>query len=123
MPSMRFPLSSLSDSLRAISPPSRRAPPIRRRPRPKPQIVTRPKSEGGPALSWPFLPGECPRCRYHEPFDEPVREDNTFGYEIVGLCLHPRIGMELFRRQLGEEDDGSHCPCFTRKRGSRRDTS
>ena len=59
-------------------------------------------------MSWPYTPSECPRCRYFDAFDPAARDDA--GYEIVGLCLHPRIAMELFRLRLRPEP--SHCPCF-----------
>lgn len=117
---MHFAQFSLSDSLRGLGLASRRAPSIRRRQGTTPQPVSMSESEGG-SVSWPFLPGECPRCRYYHPFDEPIHEGNAFHYEIVGLCLHPRIGMELFRRQLATEDNDSHCPCFSEKRAPRRD--
>jgi hypothetical protein len=70
-------------------------------------------------MSWPFVESECPRCRYFAPFDQPVLEDNAFRYKIVGTCLHPRIGMQLFRRQLAEDERGAHCPCFAAKVGKR----
>lgn len=63
-------------------------------------------------MSWPFLSHECPRCRYYRAYDEPRRDDTAFRYELVGDCLHPRIGMELFIRQLADESERGHCPCF-----------
>ena len=59
-------------------------------------------------MSWPYTPSECPRCRYFDAFNPSTRDD--VGYEIVGLCLHPRIAMELFRLRLRPEP--THCPCF-----------
>ena len=59
-------------------------------------------------MSWPYTPRECPYCRYFDRLDPPVRDDA--GYEIVGLCGHPRIAMDLFRMRTREEP--CHCPCF-----------
>jgi len=44
-------------------------------------------------VSWPYTPADCPRCRYFDPVEASIRDDA--GYETVGLCLHPRIAMEL----------------------------
>ncbi len=63
-------------------------------------------------MSWPFIPHECPSCRYCDPLEEPFVEDTEFRYEIVAVCLHPRIATELFRRQLAVEGDDAHCPFF-----------
>ncbi|HZQ80730.1 MAG TPA: hypothetical protein VFB25_02005 [Gaiellaceae bacterium] len=63
--------------------------------------------------SWPFSPEECPRCRYLEPIDPPAVDDA--GYEIVGFCLHPRIGMDLFLFRQREQKMDS-CPCFHERR-------
>jgi len=52
-------------------------------------------------MSWPYTPSECPRCRYFDALNPSARDDA--GYEIVGLCLHPRIAMELFRLRLRPE--------------------
>jgi hypothetical protein len=59
-------------------------------------------------MSWPYTPSECARCRYFDAVDPSARDDA--GYEIVGLCLHPLIAMELFRLRLRPEP--SHCRCF-----------
>jgi hypothetical protein len=61
-------------------------------------------------MSWPFGPTECPRCRFFKKFDEPQYDDT--GYEIVGFCRNPRVGMELFRskRKGGQLEP---CPEFS----------
>lgn len=56
-------------------------------------------------MSWPFGPDECPRCRYLEPFDRPDHDDS--GYEVIGLCSHPRIAMDLFVSQRPGGCDGA----------------
>lgn len=61
-------------------------------------------------MSWPFIPAECPRCRYLEPIDSPAFDDA--GYEIVGFCLHPRIGMNLFLFKNRPLSGAATCPCF-----------
>jgi len=65
-------------------------------------------------VSWPYGPTECPRCRFFEGLDPPVCDDE--GYEIVGLCLHPRIAMELFRLRQRDPYAIDSCPCFSEKR-------
>ncbi len=65
-------------------------------------------------VSWPYTPADCPRCRYFDPVEASIRDDA--GYETVGLCLHPRIAMELIRLRLRPEP--SHCPCFLATRQS-----
>lgn len=60
-------------------------------------------------MSWPFGVEECPRCRYFQALEPPLHDD--VGYEIVGLCSHPRIATELFRTETRETVGG--CPCFT----------
>jgi len=62
-------------------------------------------------MSWPFGPSECPRCRYFSEFDEPDYDDS--GYEVVGLCRHPRIGMALYRSQRPNANEIDSCPCFS----------
>ena len=63
-------------------------------------------------MSWPFGTDECPNCRYFEALEPPLEDDA--GYEIVGLCGHPRIAMELFRTKTSETAGG--CPCFSPRR-------
>jgi hypothetical protein len=59
-------------------------------------------------MSWPYLRHQCPRCRYFVAIDPPRHDDS--GYELPGVCAHPRIGMELFiprealARRLGDCD-------------------
>ena len=45
-------------------------------------------------MPWPFMPSQCPSCRYFAGF-EPYAEDDS-GYRLPGVCRHPAIGMELF---------------------------
>jgi hypothetical protein len=45
-------------------------------------------------MSWPFTAHQCPVCKYFQAIDPPAHDD--VGYELPGLCAHPRIGMELF---------------------------
>lgn len=61
-------------------------------------------------MSWPYGPAECPRCSYFDPLDAPALDDA--GYEVVALCLHPRIATELFRSEAMEARIAP-CPCFT----------
>jgi hypothetical protein len=68
-------------------------------------------------MSWPVSPGECPRCRYFDPLVPSVRDDA--GYEIVGLCLHPRIATDLFRARSIELSAAEPCPCFFAARRER----
>ncbi len=44
--------------------------------------------------SWPYLPEQCPHCRYFQAGSPAFVDDS--GYEIPGFCRHPRIAMELF---------------------------
>jgi hypothetical protein len=62
------------------------------------------------SASWPYSPGECPRCRYLQPIDPPICDDD--GYDLVGFCRHPRIGMELFQLKRRPAGAQSSCPCF-----------
>lgn len=64
-------------------------------------------------MSWPYSPHECPECRYVERLEPPLRDDA--GYEIVGLCRHPRIAMELFVLQRRDPVTLEPCPCFRAK--------
>ncbi len=59
---------------------------------------------------WPFTPGQCPRCRYLEPFEPPELDDS--GYELVGFCRNPRIAMELFVSQRPGREGVGDCPRF-----------
>jgi hypothetical protein len=61
-------------------------------------------------VSWPYSPQECPRCRFFERLDPPALDDA--GYEIVGACLNPRIGMDLFVLRLRDPSTIDPCPCF-----------
>ena len=47
--------------------------------------------------SWPYLPAQCPHCLYFQAEQPPFTDDS--GYEILGFCRHPCVGMELFRPQ------------------------
>jgi hypothetical protein len=67
-------------------------------------------------MSWPYTPDECPRCRYFERLEPPLRDDA--GYPIVGPCGHPRIAMELFR--MRSHRNPGHGPCFLPLRPSQR---
>jgi hypothetical protein len=48
-------------------------------------------------MPWPYMPTQCPTCRYFLAFDPPVEDDS--GYELPGACQHASIGMELFVSQ------------------------
>jgi hypothetical protein len=64
-------------------------------------------------VSWPYSSKECPRCRFFERLDPPELDD--VGYEIVGFCLNPRIGMDLFVFKQRDPDTMDPCPCFREK--------
>ena len=64
-------------------------------------------------MSWPYSPQECPHCRYLEPIDPPTFDE--VGYQLVGLCRHPRIAMELFVLQERDPATMEPCPCFRAK--------
>jgi hypothetical protein len=64
--------------------------------------------------SWPQAPGQCPHCRYFHATSPPFVDDS--GYEIVGFCRHPRIGMELFAPQELDPSAIERCPLFTQDR-------
>jgi hypothetical protein len=64
--------------------------------------------------SWPYWPAQCPGCRYLQAFDPPIEDDD--GYEVLGFCRHPRIGMELFQLQRHAHEDEPGCPCFFPRR-------
>lgn len=60
--------------------------------------------------NWPYLPGQCPRCHYVHEITPPFLDDS--GYEIVGFCRHPRIGMQLFIPKQRKPSENERCPCF-----------
>lgn len=64
----------------------------------------------GLRASWPYSPTQCPDCRYFQRFDPPIPEDD--GYEVLGFCRHPRIGMELFELRTRARRDHPACPCY-----------
>lgn len=69
--------------------------------------------------SWPYLPEQCPACFYLEAASPPFVDDA--GYEIVGFCRHPRIGMELFHPKMLNLSDADRCPLFLRRLPRRTD--
>jgi hypothetical protein len=69
--------------------------------------------------SWPYLPGQCPHCFYFQAERPTFTED--LGYEIVGVCLHPRVGMGPFRSQKLERSKVDPCRLFIRRVGVRPD--
>jgi hypothetical protein len=71
--------------------------------------------------SWPYLPTQCPYCFYFQPEQAPFTDDS--GYEILGFCRHPRIGMELFLPQKLDLSRADPCRLFVRRVGSRRDAA
>jgi hypothetical protein len=64
--------------------------------------------------SWPYMPGQCPDCAYLH-VATPYVDDS--GYEILGFCRHPRIGMELFQPQKLQPSQSERCPMFVRRAG------
>jgi hypothetical protein len=68
--------------------------------------------------SWPYYAAQCPECRYFQSFDPPVQEDD--GYDVVGFCRHPRIGMELFELKARGRGNEPKCPCFVQDTPIRR---
>jgi hypothetical protein len=52
---------------------------------------------------------QCPHCRYLQPFDPPIAAED--GYDVMGFCRNPRIGMELFQLK-SRLDAQPTCPCF-----------
>jgi hypothetical protein len=58
------------------------------------------------------MPGQCPYCVYFHAAAPAFIDDS--GYEILGFCRHPRIGMELFRPQKREPLNSERCPLFVR---------
>ena len=69
--------------------------------------------------SWLYLPEQCPACFYFEAQAPPFVDDS--GYEILGFCRHPRIGMELFQPQTLDLSKAERCPLFVRRSAPRRD--
>ena len=67
--------------------------------------------------SWPYLPGQCPDCLYLQAALTRFVDDS--GYEIVGFCRHPRIGMELFQPQKLDLSNSERCPLFVRRHARR----
>jgi len=68
-------------------------------------------------MSWPYLPHQCPDCRYFVAIDPPRCDDS--GYELPGLCAHPRVGMELFVTRTGLADRIGDCDLFVPAPGRR----
>jgi hypothetical protein len=66
--------------------------------------------------SWPYMPHQCPECFYFQPAPAPFTDDS--GYVILGVCRHPRIGMELFRTQTRDLSSG-RCPLFRPRHATR----
>jgi hypothetical protein len=64
-------------------------------------------------VSWPYSPQQCPTCLFLQPLSPPAFDDA--GYEIVGVCLHPRISTDLFLFKERAQNVGS-CPCFRKRR-------
>ncbi|HUA71456.1 MAG TPA: hypothetical protein VMA96_10250 [Solirubrobacteraceae bacterium] len=67
--------------------------------------------------SWPYLPEQCPGCYYFEAESPPFVDDS--GYEILGFCRHPRIGMELFQPQKIDLSKLDRCRVFVRRPADR----
>ncbi len=65
------------------------------------------------AGSWPYFARQCPDCRYFEAEPSPFIDDT--GYEVLGFCRQPRIGMELFRPKKLELPAAERCPVFVRR--------
>jgi len=64
-------------------------------------------------VSWPYSPRECPHCRFFERLRPPAFDD--VGYEIVGVCVNARIGMDLFAFKQRDPNAMEPCPCFREK--------
>ena len=77
-----------------------------------------PTEEG--AMSWPYSPNECPSCVFLQLLDDPAYDDA--GYEIVGICQHPKIATDLFLFMKRDQTAMDPCPCFKRKRRAGRPT-
>jgi hypothetical protein len=63
--------------------------------------------------SWPYLPAQCPHCFYYQAAQPPFTDDS--GYEILGFCRHPRIGMELFQAKKLDLTKAERCRLFIRQ--------
>jgi hypothetical protein len=63
--------------------------------------------------SWPYLPAQCPHCLYFQAEPAPFTDDT--GYEIIGFCRNPRIGMELFRPRKLDVSRADPCPLYVRR--------
>ncbi len=61
-------------------------------------------------MSWPYLPHQCPGCRYFVELEDGYSDDS--GYEIPGICAHPRIATELFVTREGLADRLRNCHLF-----------
>jgi hypothetical protein len=61
-------------------------------------------------MSWPYLPDQCPRCRYFVVMDPPGHDDG--GYELPGACAHPLIGADLFETHAGLASRFGACTLF-----------
>ena len=69
--------------------------------------------------SWPYLPEQCPHCRYFHG-SAPAYVDDS-GYEILGFCRHPLIAMELFALQKLAPMGSERCRLFVPERGRPRE--
>lgn len=61
---------------------------------------------------WPFLPAQCPQCRYFYAYESERTDDK--GYALPGFCRHPRIAMELFIAAARSDFSEGSCPLFVR---------
>jgi hypothetical protein len=68
-------------------------------------------------LTFPGLRPEASKCRRKRV--KSIVDDS--GYEILGLCCHPRIGMELFQPQKLDLSKADRCPLFVRQPVARPD--
>lgn len=71
--------------------------------------------------SWPYMPGQCPDCVYFHAAMPAFTDDA--GYEILGFCRQPRIGMELFRTQKLAPSESERGPLFVPQRNSSQDAA
>lgn len=70
-------------------------------------------------MSWPYSPKQCPHCVFFDQLERPLYDD--VGYEIVGICAHPRLATDLF--MLMQRDQNAMEPCqLFRKPRRRRET-
>jgi hypothetical protein len=63
--------------------------------------------------NWPYLPEQCPHCRYFEPARAGLIDDS--GYEIPGGCRHPLIAMELFVMRTVDDSRLEPCRLFVER--------